>query len=156
MVQEDDAVVTFVLNKPMKTAKTGEPLQTISLKSYDKVPKLCVVRTLKEYLKRTKPIRGSPMLFLSYKKPHTNVPRDTVSRWVMSVMNQSGIDTGVYKSHSTRGAGVSAGVRLGISTNVLLKYGSWKGEKTMAKHYAKKVEDAPEVDLGQAPLDEFA
>ena len=164
MEQQDDGTIVFVLTKFMKTAKTGDRLERLVLKPYHAEKRLCVVRTLREYLLRTQKMRHVvdeneveheyKELFLSYKSPHEPVSRDTISRWVVWVLKKSGVAV-KFRAHSTRGAGVSAGASVGVPTNVLLKYGSWKSERTMAKHYCKEIQDDPHVDLGTVLLDKF-
>ena len=149
----DDGSVRFVLSKPMKTARTGQPLDTLNLPPYDRKPRLCVVKTLKEYIERTRPLRCDNDLFLSYTRPFGKVSRDTISRWVVSTLKEAGVGTDRYGVHSTRGAGVSTGAKLGAASNVLLSYGSWKSERTMAKHYRKPVHTSKQVPLGTVLLD---
>ena len=76
---------------------------------------------------------------LSYKSPNKPIGRDSVSRWVLWILRKARIDKR-FRAHSTRGAGTSKAATLGVGMNELLKYGSWRCEKTMAKHYNKKVE----------------
>ena len=155
MQEWDDGSVSFILLTPMKTARTGEKLLELHLKPYYRDPALCVVRVLKAYLSKTRRLRKSPLLFVSFRKPHQAVSRDTIARWIVQTMRVSGINTKKYGSHSLRGAGVSAGARMGVSTNLLLKYGSWRNERTMAKHYKKNVEVQPDEGLGRVILDEI-
>ena len=61
-----------------------------------------------------------------------------------------------YTMHSTRGASTSAGAALGLSSNVLLKHGSWKGLKSMAAHYSKPIDKEEAPTLAQAILDAHA
>ena len=52
--------------------------------------RLCVVTLLKEYLSRTAPTRGEhSQLFLSDARPFSPVLRDSISRWVKTVMEQA-------------------------------------------------------------------
>ncbi len=48
------------------------------------------------------------MLLLSYVKPYKHVTRDTISRWLKTVMSRSGIEIlPRFGSHSVRSAAVS-------------------------------------------------
>ena len=153
LVWSDKGEAVFTLTKLMKTARTGVALMSITLEPYPKDKDLCMVELLKSYSSVTERHRGSSrQLVLSYKAPFHAVGRDTVSRWVVRTLEVAGIDVNKYKSHSTRGAGTSAAVSLGITANVLLKYGSWKSEKSMARHYRKPVEKAPKTSLATAIL----
>jgi len=71
---------------------------------------LCPVSTLVEYNQRVsvlQPNRSS--FFVSYVKPHNCVSSKTLSRWILTLLSSSGIDTSTFKAHSTRSA---AGVLL--------------------------------------------
>ena len=59
-----------------------------------------------------------------------------------------------FSAHSLRGAGVSAGARMGLSADILMQYGSWRNQKTMARHYKKPVEERVKKQLGTALLDQ--
>ena len=49
-------------------------------------PDLCTVRTVKEYINKTQPLHSGPELFISYDKPHSPVGRQTVARWVKTML----------------------------------------------------------------------
>ena len=74
------------------------------LKRYPECSKLCVVKTLKRYLKQTKNIRQDDQLLIAYIKPHRAISRDTLARWTLIILQKAGINTQKYKGHSTRGA----------------------------------------------------
>ena len=76
------------------------------LESYPVSRKLhvCIVTVLKEYLKRTKRIRSSSYLLVSYIKPFAQVSTATISRWIRMVMLAAGIDINKFKAHSVRSA----------------------------------------------------
>ena len=65
----------------------------LELYSYPPDRRLCVIFVLKEYLKRTASLRKNcNRLFISYVKPFGAVSKDTISRWLKTVMYRSGID----------------------------------------------------------------
>ena len=68
----------------------------VVLESFER-PSICVLTTLKEYLVRTKALRGSgkSQLLISYVKPYKPVRRDTVTRWVRCTLALAG--TGITK-----------------------------------------------------------
>ena len=73
---------------------------------------VCVVTTLKEYLVRTKAVRGSDQsqLLISHVKPYKPVSRDTVTRWVRCSSALAGIDITQYSAHSTKAARFETGL----------------------------------------------
>ena len=146
----DTGGARFQLRTLMKTAKTGQPLQSVLLEAYPDQPLLCVVATLKAYLLATKGLRIKEVegkivkydkLLLSYRFPNKPIGRDSVSRWVLWVLRKARINK-KFRAHSTRGAGTSKAAKLGVGINELLNYGSWRCQKTMAKHYNKKIESS--------------
>ena len=54
-------------------------------------------------------------LFLSVNNPHKPVSSATLSQWVKKCQLEAGIDSQVFKAHSTRGAATSVALRAGIS-----------------------------------------
>ena len=144
-------IVVFKMKKLLKHNKQGDPLDTLILKPFDKCKRLCVVRTLKMYLNRTGSFRSYSGLLLSFIRPHKPISRDTLSRWVLLVLNKSGLDTSKYKSHSTRGASASAARRLGVPLNLIMKRASWKSAISFAHFYDKEIEQ-DECQVGEALL----
>ena len=131
----------FKLQRLLKHNRLGDPLSVLVLKPFDQCYRLCVVRALKEYLKRTKSLRkGASQLLISFRPPHKPISRDTLSRWVLTSMSMAGIDIKRFKSHSTRGASTSAAKRLGVSVNLILKHAGWKKEDSFATYYNKDIE----------------
>ena len=103
--------------------------------------KVWVFCTLKEYLLRTKTLRvtGSQLL-ISFQKPYKAVSRDTISRWIRTVMQMSGINLDVYKAHSTRGASVSAAHRAQVPIQQIFSKAGWSSAQTFAIYYDKNLD----------------
>ena len=65
-----------VFNLTSHTKTSNPPIQ-----DFQQDCRICPIKTLKEYLKRTHTIRGNEhQLFISLVKPHKSVSRDTISR----------------------------------------------------------------------------
>ena len=52
---------------------------------------------------------------------------------------QAGIDTSIFKVHSTRGASVSAAKNMGITTREILDTANWSTESVFQRFYYKPV-----------------
>ena len=52
-------------------------------------------------------------------------------------MDKAGIDTSIFKAHSTRGAAASAAAAAGITTADILKAADWGSESVFTKFYYK-------------------
>ena len=132
--------VTFTFDELLKHEKPGRPRVPVTIQT-SKCTELCVVNTLKTYIRRTAAIRkGQTKLFLSYTKPHSPVTRATLRRWILVTMASAGIDTTMFKPHSTRSATTSAALRKGVPISNILKSAQWSSEVTFNKYYNKPIQ----------------
>lgn len=130
---------TFTFER-LKQSRPGVKLPCVKLKPFVPDKRLCVVTVLTEYLARTSSLRGQEtQLLISYIKPYKKVSRDTISRWVRVVLVLSGIDTSVYKPHSTRVASASAAKRGNVPLSEILKTAGWSSSSMFAKYYDKPI-----------------
>lgn len=133
-------VCTFAIRTPLKTTKPGKHLQNISLKAYVPDRRLCPVGYMTEYVQRTKQVRETTNLLVSWVKPHKRVSRNTISRWIKTVLKQSGIDTNIYKPHTTRSASTSAAKLADIPIDTILKSAGWANAQTFQTYYNKPID----------------
>ena len=101
----------FTIMKCLKRKKVGTVVQ---YKAFPQNVNLCPKQHLVQYLHKSAEHRKSPQLFLSYQKPFEPVKQCTLSRWVTQVLHSSGIDTQIFKPHSTRAASTSGAARGGL------------------------------------------
>lgn len=107
MVKDENTYTLFYANL-LKQCRKGRRNPIVTIKKYDIDSRICVYSTLQEYIRCTENIRGSEQrLLISYIKPFKVVSSTTISRWIRSVMQLSGIDTNFFKSHSVCGAATS-------------------------------------------------
>jgi hypothetical protein len=131
--------ILFQLKNVIKQSRPGYGPPILIIKSYAPDKRLCVVFYIKEYLNRTKFVRGqSTQLLISYKKPHLGVSKDTIARWIRTIMYRAGINT-VYTAHSTRSAAVSAAKVAGVPIETIIKTAGWSSNKTFALYYDKPI-----------------
>ncbi|XP_038044662.1 uncharacterized protein LOC119719320 [Patiria miniata] len=120
----------------IKTFKPGKPQPQVILSAYPHDKSVCVMRTLLEYLKRTRSFRGSKSkLFLSYTVPHKEIGTATVSRWLKQSLTEAGVDVSEFKAHSFRTASTSAAANKGVPINLILQTAGWASSTTFAKFY---------------------
>ena len=136
-----DDRVTFNFDEPLKHEKAGKTRLPVSIQaSQDK--DLCVIRTLKQYLTLTQPLRKhNTRLFISYCKPHKPVTRDTLRRWIITTMTMAGVNTKIFKAHSTRAASTSASLRKGVPLSSILKAAQWSSLDTFKTFYDKPLDN---------------
>ena len=143
MVKKSEEISFRVLSLLKQSSAGGgaqRHLAPIVFKKYSDDTKLCVFTVLEEYLKRTSALRGScSQLLICYTKPCGPASKDTIRRWIKEVMLQAGIDTTVFKPHSTRSASTSAAVSNNVPINDILMTAGWRSSSTFAKFYNKPV-----------------
>jgi hypothetical protein len=89
-------------------------------------------------------------LFITYIKPHGRASKDTIARWIKTVLSLSGIDISVFKAHSTRSASKSAASELGVPITDILSTVGWSSDCTFTTHYNKVVTEPQ--NMGDAIL----
>ena len=133
-----DEVISFTLSSALKNRGVGEIIELVPFEDN----KLCVVTLLHKYLCKTKDVRKEcDELFLSINKPHGPVTVDTIRRWVLVVLKEAGINTTVFKAHSTRSASCSAAFRKKVSLKSILKAGLWRSQNVFTKFYNRDVQE---------------
>lgn len=132
----------FVLSDKVKQSAPGRLQPELMLPFFRTSPKLCVALVLQEYLKRTENLRNSDRLFVTINKPHQQTSRDTISRWIKTVMFAAGINVEKFAPHSTRAASTSKAVQSKVPLSTILRTAGWTNECTFAKFYKKPVQNA--------------
>jgi integrase len=134
---------TFSLQEVIKQSRPGKAPPVIELRAYPRDRRLCIVTVLKEYLerRRVKVKKDTYKLFVTYRKPHEGVSRDTLSRWIKCMMFRAGIDTTVFKAHSTRAAAASKAKAADIPVSDIMETAGWSNSSTFGKFYDKPVGD---------------
>ena len=156
LMMEQDGMVEFKVAGLTKTKRPQAPHFSVRFTKYEKDVSLDVVTCLKVYLDRTQAWRLSSAskghLFLSFIKPHKPVVACSIARWLKTVMAKSGIDTSIYKAHSTRMAATSKAKAQGLSTGQIVKRANWASASTFHKYYHRKVADQKPSQFGEAVL----
>jgi hypothetical protein len=135
-----DGIVLHI-NGLLKQSRPGYHFSSLKLKAYPPDRRLCVLTYYKEYMKRTKIHRNkSVSLLLSFVKPFKPVTKDTISRWIKTVMERSGIDTKIYTSHSVRAASTSKAKACMVPITDIMKVAGWSQESTFTRFYHKQTE----------------
>lgn len=134
---------TFTLTKPRKT---GDPrsLTTIAFPSFTEDNTLCPLKCLESYLNATREFRTLPeceKLFLSIIRPHRPVSKGTIARWLCDTISASGIDSSIFKAHSTRAASTSTAAKKQLPLNDILKMADWTSASTFQRFYYKPTID---------------
>jgi len=139
----------FYFKNLLKTTPVGKK-QSFYLKlQHFQEESLCVFHTLIHYMKRTKHLRLSSQLFVSYVS-YKEVSTSTIARWLKDVLVMSGIDVAIFKPHSFRSAAVSAAVKGNCSINNILKTAGWNTDSNFYKFYYRDIVERSDVPFVQA------
>lgn len=130
----------FIIPEHIKQSRIGNKNPIISLRAFPSKKALCVCHTLNEYLDRTKDLRKlETRLFVSFQKPHKAIGTNSVGRWIKEVLKKAGIDTEIFKAHSTRTAATSAAKFNSVPIDEILKTAGWSNENVFTKFYDKPI-----------------
>lgn len=137
---EHEHKLELLLDKPQKQQRSGI-LAPLSIYAQGDV-NICPVAATLNYIYRTRLFRqqdvsNRKLLFLSLDKRHVNVTNQTISRWILSGMQRTGIDTTTFKAHSIRGATASSLRKSGLSLKRIISRGRWKNGSVFKKHYLR-------------------
>ena len=135
-----------------KTQRLGKPWDPIfipyfaSLATEERDLLLCPCRALKQYLLRTKPLRGNTdCLFITYQKGvHNPAAKSSVSRWIVELVkfvyhnSQDGFLRDV-RAHDTRRLASSWALFNGAPIVEILRAARWASESTFTSFYLKDV-----------------
>lgn len=136
-----DLKCTFVITEKVKQSRVGIHLKPVEFLPYPEDEKLCVIKHLQEYIKRTKVIRKDcQQLLLSHVKPHGPASKDTISRWCKNVLKSAGIDVSKFSAHSTRSASTSFLADRNVNIKDIMMSAGWSNEITFQRFYHKPAE----------------
>ena len=126
----------FQMTSLLKQSRLGHHLAPIELMAYPGYSKLCIVAVLRELLARTQDVRkDQDQLHLNHQKPHHPIIKHTLARWLRDILNKSGVDTELFRVHSTRTASTSAAARCGLPVEVIMKAAGWSVVSTFTRFY---------------------
>ena len=116
----------FLLPEHVKQSRPGYTPPTVILNAFPSDETLCVFSHMKTYIDCTSTLRGKETkLFISYIKPHHRVSRDTISRWIRETTTNAGVDTSMFKPHSTRSATASKAKVTSVPIQDVLGRAGW-------------------------------
>ena len=144
---------TFQIKDLLKTSKPGHHFGQLEFHAYTEDKKLCIIQVLKEYINRTRSLRGeSTQLLLSYCKPHKPVTSETIGKWLKVILSKSGIDVNLFGAHSTRSASTSAAKLANIPITQIMDAAGWRQSETFRRFYDKPITKDSNENFGTSLL----
>jgi len=123
LVCKDHCIINLVDLEKHSTTKNIRGY--LRIQKFHDDPVLCPVSALVEYHNRVSTVRkDQTSFFVTSIKPHGPASSKTLSRWTLSLLSSSGVDTTIFKSHSTRSASVAFMQRT-LSNHEICKVADW-------------------------------
>lgn len=146
---EDRIIIT--IKDMIKTSRVGKAQPVLNLPFFHPRPGICPASTLQKYCSVTASIRSSSEdhLILTYKKPYRPATSQSMGRWIKQTLSDSGIDTSIFKAHSTRHASTSTASRAGLSIDVIRKTAGWSAQSAVFANFYNR----PIIDSNTSILD---
>ncbi|XP_039764285.1 uncharacterized protein LOC120636787 [Pararge aegeria] len=126
----------------IETSRLDAHQPLLKLPFFTPRPEICPALCVLAYLNRTEnlPVNNQDRLFLSYKKPYKEISTQTLSRWIKTILANSGLDTTIFSAHSTRHASTSSAYRLEVNLDIIRRTAGWsEASGVFAKFYNKEV-----------------
>jgi len=152
-----------LLFKPQHLSKQSRPSKPLADFFFPRFPDdtdICPVTTIQAYEARTQGFRApatntdkrKTALFLSWIGKHEPVSSSTIARWLKTCLQEAGIDTGMFKAHSVRGAATSNAVGSGVTVSDILQSADWSSESTFQRFYHRPPDVKNQSTFGRAVL----
>ena len=76
------------------------------MSAFPESPSIRQVLSLRDYLVRTAPLCHTDAfkMFIKLRKSHKSVSAQTLAQWISNIMAATGVDTNMFKQHSTQSA----------------------------------------------------
>ena len=118
--------------------KTSSDVKSVFFAKFDDCEKHCVVHCLQSYIERTKAFR-QPLapdtvcqLLVSYHRLHKSC---SIARWIKTILTCAGINTNVFKSHSTQSASTLKATAGSVPLEEVLGMADWSGTSSFLHFY---------------------
>ena len=111
--------------------------------SFPDKPSICPVLSLKDYLVRTALLchADANKMFIQLRKPHKSVSSQTLAWWMTNIMADAGVDTSLFKQHSTHCA-LATWLETGtkkMSLAQICRHAQWSSLTTTYRKFFHKV-----------------
>ena len=135
----DDEVRFKILPSELKQGcKKNYKPEPVVFKRLTENPEVCILSHIDVYLSKTSEVRkGCDQVFMTTKKPHRAVSRDSVSHWIKAAMRHAKINVEVFAPGSIRGASSSGAFLAGVPLDQILRKAGWSKESTFLKWYKR-------------------
>ena len=106
---------------------------------------VCPVRALKWYIDKTKHLRTSEALFILPRAPYSPASKDTISRWIVSLIAKHAKPGESIRAHDVRAHASSTAWFRGVPLLDIMKAAAWKTPSSFVSTYLTNVISAEGV-----------
>ena len=147
-----DAGIIFQSSHLSKQSRSSKPIQHFFYPRFPEDEAWCPVKAWLDYEERTAAFRSPPgqktLLFLSWIRKHELVSSSSIARWLKQGLEDAGVDTSIFKGHSTRGTSISKAASSGGTVSDILQAADWSSEGTFQRFYHRQPFDKPAFGKG--------
>jgi site-specific recombinase XerD len=121
-----------------KQQRSRAQSMALTVKRFEQEPNLCPVLAVLEYISRTQQWRNennAKRLFVAVNGDHLPLSSQRIAKLVLSVMQEAGIDTKIFKAGSLRGAAASKALDNGALVEQVMRQGQWSSLSVFEKFY---------------------
>ena len=132
--------ISFVGETPYVLIRRKGQLQAQweALVQVDVAPHLCPWKLLQAYVALTHNcVSQGSEVFITTKPPYRALKANSIGSLTRNALQKLGVNTQLWKPHSTRGAGVTMFKRLGFTSEEVCEIGKWKNVGAFTSHYLR-------------------
>ena len=139
-IEISENFIIIKVTESIKTSGPGKFQPVLKITFFKERRNICVASTLIRYINVTKGFRKNNSLFIATRPPYGAVTSQTISRWIKTVLKDSGIDVTKFSAHSTRHASTSAAFEKGLDINVIKNTAGWSEScQVFARFYNRPI-----------------
>ena len=112
-----------------------ESLRFITVRKFLDNPNICPVLALQAYIRKTSLIRTTRKVFITCQSPFRAIANFTLRHWILTGLNDAGIDIMKYIVSSTRHASSSKAYYVGVSVDAVMLRAGWTNVSSFVTHY---------------------
>ena len=130
---------TFIFDELLKYSRPSYHEKPLVFRAFPENPKLCPVTTLKQYSSIRLFCSSDTVLLITSVPLYKGVSSDTIEPWIKKTMEDSGINSGIFSSHSCQSISTSKLLASGVSVSTILEYASSSTDATFKRHSLKYI-----------------
>ena len=140
-MQRTPNIVIFNIQGLLKHSRQTKRDLPITFHAFPHVA-LCPVATLDSYINARDNLVNAALhdeLLLCYRKPYGPATKDTLTRWVKTILHYSGVNLDTFSAHSCWSASTSKAAATGVPLENILMARQWSTSSTFYSFYQQEI-----------------